>query len=661
MSNSVKSLILCVHSHQPVGNFDNVFAEAYEKSYKPFFEVLEKHPSISLVSHFSGSLLDWLEVHRPDFIAGLKKISDRGQVEFLGGAYYEPIYGLIPSKDLIGQIRLMQEKVRSLFGKTPEGAWLTERVWDPGLVKPLRKAGVEYTILDDFHFEKAGKKLPVTGYYRTKDGKDTLDLFGSMKDLRYLLPFRKAGEAVDFIHSLRAAEEEVIVFADDSEKFGHWPGTYDWVYKSGWLDEFFTLLEKDKAIRLYTFSQFRERFPAKGTVRVPHGSYSEMMEWSGGHFYNFLKKYPESRYMRDRMIGVSRALETTNSTNGFAAHFESAKKALYKAQCNCPYWHGVFGGLYLHHLRSAVFGNLIQTEKFLLRSDKHSKDIKDRAIHIEKMPSGDRIRLNQKEMTSFFNPAYGASLEELDFLPKSVNLMCNLQRHPERYHETVFHKSTTSPHELSIYELLGSREKDLEKEIHYDPYRRLSFMDHFFENEISLDDFAKSRYEESGDFVDRPYALISGRAKSLKEISFERKGFVKLRGRKHPLVLRKRVAPAGRSGLEVRYGLQNKSRESLDFVLGVEFNFSIGEKSAAEGLFSRGVKEWVLNDSWQGLKIKLYSKTRTTFLAAPVETVSESEYGLEKTYQELSVLLQREFHLKPGGAAEHVLGLEVLD
>ena len=474
------------------------------------------------------------------------------------------------------------------------------------------------------------------------------------------MPFKKADETVEFIHSLRAGEGDAVVFADDSEKFGYWPGTYDWVYKSGWLDELFTLLEKDPAIRLYTFSQFRKNFPAKGAVRIPHASYSEMMEWSGGHFYNFLKKYPESRYMHDRMMGVSRALETTNSANGFAAHFESAKRTLYKAQCNCPYWHGVFGGLYLHHLRSSVFGNLIQTEKLLLRSDHHSKDIKKKIIGIEKMPSGDRIRLSQKEMTSFFNPAYGASLEELDFLPKSVNLMCNLQRHRERYHETVFHKSTSSPHELSIYELLGSREKGLEKEIHYDPYRRLSFMDHFFENEISLDEFAKSLYEESGDFVGRPYAFVSGSARPPKEISFKRKGFVRLRGQKRPLVLRKNAAPAGRSGLKVRYDLQNKSKEPVDFIFGVEFNFSIGEKSAAQGLFARGVKEWVLNDSWQGLKIKLSSKTRTTFLAVPVETVSESEYGLEKTYQELSVLLQREFHLKPGGIAEHVLGLEVL-
>src|SRR3989338_8084573 len=187
-----KSLVLCVHAHQPVGNFGWVFEEAYEKSYRPFFEVLEKHPGVPMSCHFSGSLIDWLEAHRPQFLETLRRMSERGQLEFIGGGYYEPIYGVIPKKDLEGEIEMMRNRIRHLFGVSPQGAWLTERVWDPELVGVLTGVGVEYTILDDFHLEKAGVTSPVTGYYRTKDGKNTLDLFASMKQLRYLMPFRKA-------------------------------------------------------------------------------------------------------------------------------------------------------------------------------------------------------------------------------------------------------------------------------------------------------------------------------------------------------------------------------------------------------------------------------------------------------------------------------------
>ena len=78
-----KNLILCVHSHQPVGNFDSVFKDAYDRSYKPFFEVLDRHASIRIACHFSGSLIDWLETHEPDFIRLLKTIPGRGHTVFI--------------------------------------------------------------------------------------------------------------------------------------------------------------------------------------------------------------------------------------------------------------------------------------------------------------------------------------------------------------------------------------------------------------------------------------------------------------------------------------------------------------------------------------------------------------------------------------------------
>ena len=88
MPDTAKSLILCVHAHQQVGNFGWVFEEAYEKSYRPFFEALDKHPKVLVSCHFSGSLIDWLEGHRPELLPLFKKMADREQLEFVGGGYY---------------------------------------------------------------------------------------------------------------------------------------------------------------------------------------------------------------------------------------------------------------------------------------------------------------------------------------------------------------------------------------------------------------------------------------------------------------------------------------------------------------------------------------------------------------------------------------------
>ena len=85
------SLALAIHNHQPVGNFGWVFDEVYEKAYEPMVAALERHPGISLSLHYTGSLLDWLRTNRPEFIGRLQALVERGQVEILGGGYYEPV------------------------------------------------------------------------------------------------------------------------------------------------------------------------------------------------------------------------------------------------------------------------------------------------------------------------------------------------------------------------------------------------------------------------------------------------------------------------------------------------------------------------------------------------------------------------------------------
>lgn len=653
MPKQPKSLIFCVHAHQPVGNFGSVFEEAYEKCYRPFFEVLQSHPRFPIAFHMSGSLLDWLETERPEFLRMLARLAGTHEIEFLGGAYYEPIYGLIPKRDLVGQLGLMRGKLEELFGKTPEGAWLTERVWEPDLVEPLLSAGVRYTVLDDAHFEKAGLRAPVTGHYSTRQGRQELDLFASMKTLRYLIPFRDVFDTAAYLHSLKAGPERVIVFADDCEKFGLWPGTHDTVYRQKWLDRFFTAMENDDRVRLYTFERYRREFKPLRSVNIPHSSYSEMMEWSGGHFDNFFEKYPESRYMKERMWQVSELVEKSDVSEGRSLDFERSKTALYRAQCNCSYWHGVFGGLYLHHLRSSVFENLIKADSWLSEGA---------GFELVPLGSGERWRLRQKELVSYFNARYGGAMEELDHLPTAANLLCTLQRRPESYHRFVAPNlngmKAFSP--VSIHQILGVKDKGLEKKICYDGYRKLSFLDHFFASPISREDFQRSSYKEAGDFMDGTYrAELKGPA-GAEELHFERKGSVALGRKKHSLHVKKNVDAPGPGIVRVAYEIRNESREPLSFCFGVEFNFSIGELSLKAGATESDVLCRTFEDAWRGLRVRLTSDSEVLMHAVPMETVSESEGGLEGTFQQLAVLLQRTMTLDPKTSGKQTLTLEVL-
>src|SRR6266550_7404644 len=52
-----------VHLHQPVGNFDHVFADHLRDVYRPLVERLAERRFFPFTLHISGPLLEWLETH----------------------------------------------------------------------------------------------------------------------------------------------------------------------------------------------------------------------------------------------------------------------------------------------------------------------------------------------------------------------------------------------------------------------------------------------------------------------------------------------------------------------------------------------------------------------------------------------------------------------
>ena len=387
MASAPVYLLMAIHCHQPVGNFDFVFDQAFRQSYHPFLETLERHPSIRLALHYSGSLLDWLGDRQPQFLQRLRRLVRSGQVELLASGYYEPILPLIPEADRQGQLALMQAILRRQFGATASGLWLTERVWEPELPGTLARAGIRFTMVDTNQFQVAKDVLPARLWYRDQDGEDLLGcyvtdyagemvtLFPSSKRLRYGMPFQEVAQTIAFLKQLIRDEPIAITFADDGEKFGLWPKTYEWVYEQGWLERWFSALERESSwLKTATFSDYLTRMGPSGRVYLPGGSYEEMLEWSGGSFRNFFVKYPEAQAMYQRMLRVSERLSGLKTQDSrpkakptaksrHSSLIRRAERELYKGQCNCAYWHGVFGGLYLSHLRRAVYRHLLTAEQ----------------------------------------------------------------------------------------------------------------------------------------------------------------------------------------------------------------------------------------------------------------------------------------------------------
>ena len=403
-------LALVIHNHQPIGNFDNIFEQAYQDSYKPFLDLLAEFPSLAITLHNSGSLLEWLVEHRPEYLDQIRELADRGQIEIIGGPFYEPILASIPQRDRIGQIQQYSKYLENLFGQPVRGMWVPERVWEQSFARDIVDAGIEYTVLDDAHFRSAGHTPDeLTSYFLTEDEGRLLQIFPVSEPLRYAIPFDDVHKSIEILHEqFERNPSSVAVFGDDGEKFGTWPGTKEAVFEEGWLRNFFQLLEDSgEWLKVATMAECVENLMPAGRTYLPDSSYREMTEWvlpadrqkvllslrkdkekndpdwpelsnfvRGGCWRNFRNKYPEANEMYARMLGISERLEKlTNADSGreYADQLSEARTALYRGQCNCSYWHGAFGGLYLPHLRHAVYTQLIAADTILEKVDRAMK------------------------------------------------------------------------------------------------------------------------------------------------------------------------------------------------------------------------------------------------------------------------------------------------
>ncbi len=679
------NLILCIHNHQPVGNFESVFEEAYKKAYLPFLDVLERYPLIKISLHYSGPIYEWLLKTHPKLIDRIKQLVKRGQVELLTGGFYEPIFPAIPDEDKIGQIKMMTEFIRTHFEVTPKGLWLPERVWEPQLVKPLKEAGVEYTLCDDILFEYAGLETKALfGHYITEDEGKPLTLFPISRKLRYLIPFAEIGNVIQYFSEISSEKgNNVIVMGDDGEKFGLWPTTYKHVYTNEWLDKFFhTVSENRLWITTMTPSEWLLKHPPQGRIYLPCGAYTEMMEWvlppsmgyiynqlikeltdaenyenyrslvKGGFWRNFLVKYYEANNIHKKMIYLSDKInhlvvrETDPTETDLII---KAKKKLYQSQCNCGYWHGIFGGVYLPHLRCALYKSLIEAEKIIETIEGAESWVKVERLDFDK-DGLDEILINTPMLNLYLSPHLGGTLFELDYKPGIWNLTDVITRYEETYHKKIKESISDlqdTKNTKSIHCELASKEKGITKYLQYDWYRRVSLIDHFFHPHTIPTELAKSCYKEMGDFIGQPYSCELKEEDGKVIVNFSRVGQVLVTDNPLAIKIDKRIEVTD-SSLKIDYSITNLVDEEVTLWFGIEYNLFISQTMFQE----TDKRVFVFWDTDHLTKFIDRFDKPTDIWITPIYTVSLSESGYERIRQGSSVIFHWKITLPPLGIWE---------
>ena len=732
------SLALVIHNHQPVGNFGWVIEDVYEHAYSPMLQALERHPGIRLGLHYTGPLLQWLAANRPESLDQIRGLVDRGQVEILGGGYYEPILVTLPDRDRLGQAVRMRDELEALFGKRPRGAWLAERVWEPSLAYDLATAGYDWTVLDDNHLRAASiREDEMWTAFTTDDRGRRLTVFGTEQGLRYRIPFKPVEDLISYLADRRTDDGRFVgMMGDDGEKFGSWPGTFEYCWsREHWVDRCFEAIEASSDwLATVTPSEWLDSRPPTNRVYLPTNSYVEMTEWvlppnetpvftalledarardlpaarflRGGFWRNYMARYREINDLHKQMLRVSEKVDAMVP----GAARERALDHLYQGQSNDCYWHGLFGGIYIVHMRIATLAQLIAAEDLAdaaaeagVGSGAGGKG-RPAAGSGAGGPGGpggagpygarladtdldaiDEALVTAPGQTVVVDLAEGAAISSWDLRASRVALASVLRRRPEAYHERLMaHEQVAADDALgegfagghaaaaatdapaSIHDIVTTKEPGLASFLHYDRHERRSGLVHLLPADGSTNGaaFVHTKYEELGDFAEAAFEPVVVAADRLVA---RRLGAVRTADGSRPLSLEKiyrfggdRTSPT----LDLEVAAQNPGEELVAFEMAVAWNVNLlggGHNPAAYYETEAGVRTphdvagesvaaqtIAFGNDYEGVRIEARPEPAARLTWYPVETVSNSEGGFERVYQGSSLLFRWPVSLAPG-------------
>jgi 4-alpha-glucanotransferase len=452
-----------------------------------------------------------------------------------------------------------------------------------------------------------------------------------------------------------------------------------------------------------------------GRIYLPTSSYDEMGEWTlppeaqgrfhevhhavaeqghkedwgpfvrGGIWQGFLAKYPESNFMHKRMCYVSSRIAQAEAHLGQSAtpeqqkNLEQATRDLYRGQCNCAYWHGLFGGLYLAKLRSAVHSHMILAEvpatKLLGQSQMVTLERRDIDADLF-----DEVMLTERSIGVTVAPARGGAVLAIDDRKRGFCISDVLTRRPEAYHAKV--RELTSQHRdqqqdaapQSIHDISNLKDEGLAENLIYDPHQRLAFVDQFFAADEVLDNLWRCKAQERGDFKTAIYDLLQTSG-GTGRLTLGRTGTVASHTGPVEVQLRKAFI-VEENTLNVEYELiPTQPLQGLLFATEISLSlpsgphpagqysfFSTGE-TCHQGVTSTGICQDVsrveLTDPTAAMTVAIQLSPQATIVRFPLETVSQSESGFERTYQGSVMVILWPCELQAGQCFKPALTLKI--
>jgi alpha-amylase len=535
-------------------------------------DMLEAFPAIRVSMHWSGQLLEWMEMHAPDQLARLFALAGAGRIEVVSGLWGGGMLPALPERDIVGQVSAMQRWWRSRAEIKPRGAWLPHHGWDPSAARILGRLGLQFTVLEETQF------LPPVnpdGYYLTEREGTALALFCADTRLSRMIP-DSAPRAILKGVAVRAKEgARCVVLSVSGEAFGaglESSATRSFSGPKSWVRRFFAALTDNAHwIKLVSFGTVLDRMrptdraypPASISLPLaiaslgPRGAtFGELLsearrgtDWQLERVAPYLHApawdqtlahFPEINRLHKRMLRSSGEVARLRSAirearrgddDERADALEEATRALYRGQNGAAYVLGADVGAQDPAVRCQAWAGLLRAEYAvatalgeagLTKVERADYDCDGRA----------EVLIQTPQLCAVVAPGSGGSLVELDAWTLPGNLLNVRTRREEPEHaevrrgealpkilvedektasvEIIQEEEDTGEPSTDISELPSLRlaEQGLVDRLHYDRHVRYSFIDRFLGPEATPQNVRMGRFPEVGDFVGAEYQLL---------------------------------------------------------------------------------------------------------------------------------------------------------
>lgn len=331
---------------------------------------------------------------------------------------------------------------------------------------------------------------------------------------------------------------------------------------------------------------------------------------------NFFSRYPESNWMHKRMLSLSQRFALLPGKQQSAR----IREKLYASQANDAYWHGLFGGLYLPHLRRAVFNNIVELEAML------DLIVPRPAIYKEDtdLDGVEEIYLNNRMLQVISKLDGTASICEFDAYKLKHNFGDTLRRQEEHYYRKI---------KCDIPNLQRQSESGIAS-----AHDRLSFKHQINSADLEGGMNAQTLFIESINDHSMIYQLESKQDSCIK-FQTEFNGY-KINKKIELIENQLLITYTSKSRIEANLKTElNLAMPSCDGVGGKYVIDELVLGGFGQRIDLMGFTNILLEDSTLRGKLLLTVTCESKFEAMPFYSVSQSEGGFEKIMQAVKLVL----------------------